>query len=61
MSCFKLINWEIGYFYKELWNSLEKNNTIEDVETKKFLVKIFLGFKIDDTTTVVSQLRNCTL
>ena len=39
---------------KELWESLDKKNKIEDAGAKKFVVGQFLDFKMTDTKTVIS-------
>ncbi|XP_022888245.1 uncharacterized protein LOC111403845 [Olea europaea var. sylvestris] len=42
---------------KELWNSLEKKYVTKDARTKKFVVRKFLDFKMNDGRTVVSQVE----
>ncbi|KAF3652248.1 putative glucan endo-1,3-beta-glucosidase A-like [Capsicum annuum] len=40
---------------KELWGALERKYKMEDAEIKKFLVALFLNFKMIDSKSVVSQ------
>ncbi|PHT68667.1 hypothetical protein T459_28154 [Capsicum annuum] len=40
---------------KELWGALERKYKTEDAEIKKFLVALFLNFKMIDSKSVVSQ------
>ncbi|KAK6146751.1 hypothetical protein DH2020_020620 [Rehmannia glutinosa] len=42
---------------KELWDSLEKKYKTEDAGAKKFVVGKFLDYKMVDTKTVISQVR----
>ena len=42
---------------KELWESLDKKYKIENDGTKKFVVGWFLGYKMVDSKTVVSQVQ----
>ena len=42
---------------KELWESLDQKNKIEDAKAKKFFVDLFLDFKIVDSKTVMSQVQ----
>ena len=42
---------------KELWDSLDKKNKIEDAGLKKFIVGKFLDFKMVDSKTVLSLVQ----
>ncbi|XP_076918212.1 uncharacterized protein LOC143578550 [Bidens hawaiensis] len=42
---------------KELWESLDKKYKTEDGGTKKFVVARFLGFKMVDSKTVITQVQ----
>ncbi|XP_073154172.1 uncharacterized protein [Henckelia pumila] len=42
---------------KKIWESLEKKYKTEDAGTKKFVVGKFIEFKMVDTKTVISQVK----
>ena len=42
---------------KELWESLDQKYKIEDAEAKKFVVDRFLDYKMVDSKTMVSQVK----
>ncbi|PON44745.1 hypothetical protein PanWU01x14_264340 [Parasponia andersonii] len=46
---------------KELWESLDHKYTTEDAGSKKFVVGRFLGYKMVDSKTVISQAQELQL
>ena len=46
---------------KELWESLDHKYKTEDAGTKKFVVGLFLDFKMMDSKTIISQVQDLQL
>ena len=46
---------------RELWDSLDKKNRIEDAGTKKFIVGRFLDYKMLDSKTEIIQVQELQL
>lgn len=46
---------------KALWESLDKKYKTEDADMKKFIVGRFLDFKMEDSRTVLDQVREIQL
>lgn len=40
-----------------MWESLDCKYRIEDVDTKKYVVELFLDYKIVDSNTIINQVQ----